>query len=208
MNEYNKRAMKRACIFLGTLIITLTLFSAYASAEIMIVDGTNPNEDSSPPSDGNYTDPTIDYIECPEGYDCIREGDYNQFIASLQILAERFELKADFLEAILERFDKKMDLDSDTIDKLTSLATKSEENTERTLHDFAEYVRNTDLKVERVNKNNKTLEIQLNELKAGEFWRMLLIVILVFGAFLIYERLKPHSMFIWDKFVAWFPVKI
>lgn len=181
-------------------LLFIFLFAAAAHA-IDIEAGGVDNTTGQP--DGQQV-PTVDYVQCPEGYDCIAREEYREFTDVIKKVADSVNEKNDIFSAIVSRLDKKLTqseeekkLTLDALDKaLTSL-----EKERREKDDIIS-------EINTLRAENKQLLIQFETIKAINMLVYIIILLLVVMFWEVFHRLREHFFFLWDIFVQKFPIKI
>lgn len=204
LQKQNNSIIKNKLFFWSFFLITVFIFSIYASAEIIVVVPGNSGEDN-PPADNS---PTVDYIECPEGYSCIKAEDYSQFISSLSSFTEEINERTLFIEAVFDRFDKKIVNDKELYASLSEITSRAQDQADRFESSFKEAVQQKENNKVVYERRLKTLEIQVAELKAVSFWQFLIVVMLAIFLHEFIVRLKKQAKFVWAWIQEIIPVKM
>jgi hypothetical protein len=186
----------------GVFALLLCL-SAFAFADtIVVVPGDSNN---TTPLDTNT--PTTNVVNCPAGYDCIQAEDYTAFIASLKTFTAEIGERTEFINAVFDRFDKKISLDENTISHLVAITSNAQQQEAILQQKFGElehqklaYEATTDIKI-------KNLEIQVSELKATEIWRFIAVFVLALLLAELIGRVRAHKKFIWKRIQEVLPFK-
>lgn len=181
----------------------LLCLSAFAFADtIVVVPGDSNN---TTPLDTNT--PTTNVVNCPAGYDCIQAEDYTAFIASLKTFTAEIGERTEFINAVFDRFDKKISLDENTISHLVAITSNAQQQEAILQQKFGElehqklaYEATTDIKI-------KNLEIQVSELKATEIWRFIAVFVLALLLAELIGRVRAHKKFIWKRIQEVLPFK-
>lgn len=186
-----------------TLLFLFLVLSAVSAETIIVTPGDSNN--TNPPGDAS---PTTDYIECPDGYSCIKDQDYEEFISGLKDFTAQIDERTSYFENIFMRFDKKLQLDENYISELTAIARNSQNRA-----DELERKYNVDkaLAVDAEKKTSdkiQTLEVQLAEMRAVQMWQFLMVVILAILLSELFQKVKGHGKFLWRRFQEIMPFKI
>lgn len=191
-NIYN--TLRLLLIVLGAIFIGVA-FSPLVSAETIIVTPGSSGEDNPPEDDT----PTVDYIECPEGFSCIKAEDYEQFISSLADFTKEINERTLFIEDVFDRFDKKIKIDEEYISKLTDIAETAQMQAEKFEAKLNEETKINDAMqtANQIKLNN--LSVQVAELKAVGIWQFFLILFIALFVSELFQALKGHGKFIWRK---------
>lgn len=191
--------MKALLFILAILIIP----ACFAEATTIIVTPGDSNE-TLPPGDSN---PTVSYIECPEGFSCIKSEDYDEFISSLSSFTKEINERTQFIEDVFDRFDKRFQLDEEFMNDMTDITQRSLDDRDQTDAAFKRYQEKTDNELELQDQKIHILQVQVSELKATDWWRFLVIFIAaVFFAELVL-RVPKHGKFLWRRFQELVPIK-
>lgn len=191
--------MRKIIFILALLLLPV----AFAEPTTIVVTPGDSN-DTLPPGD---IVPTVDYIECPEGFSCIKSEDYDDFLSALSEFTTEINERTDFIGAVFERFDKKFQLDEEFMDEMADIAQRSMDDRDKTDAAFKRYQEKTDNDITLNEKKIHQLEVQVSELKATDWWRFLIIFIaaLLLGDFI--GRVPKHGKFLWRRFQEIVPIK-
>lgn len=181
----------------------LLCLSATAFADTIVVVGGDSNSTNPP----DTTVPTTNVVNCPQGYDCIQAQDYTEFIASLKTFTTEINERTEFINAVFDRFDKKISLDENTISHLVGITNNAQEQERNLQIKFEQlqkeklaYETGTDIKI-------KNLEIQVSELKATEIWRFVAVFLIALFLADLIGRVRSHKKFIWRRIQELLPFK-
>lgn len=188
---------------IGVLFVLLFLITNVSSATIDVVPGDGDN--TNPPAD---VTPTVDYIECPDGYSCIRDTDYSQFISGLKDFTKEIGERTQFIEDVFDRFDTKISLDEDFLNAMTEIVEDAQLQRDRALDQLDESKRDHSADVTVLTQRVNNLDIQVAELKATDVLRFIVILLLAIALAELINRVRIHGRHLWQMFVAWFPWKI
>jgi len=197
--------LTKQSVFIKSLLLFLVLFvlAGVVHSETILVTPGNSGTDN-PPGDDT---PTTDYIECPEGYSCIKADDYSQFISSLKDFTEEINERTLFIEDVFDRFDKKIQIDENYISLLSGIAEEAQRTAREIKKEKDKEIESLTGQVNVIKIQNKTVEIQLAELRAQ---LPLMYVLILIGALLTADLLvhiKGHGKFLWRRFQELVPIK-
>lgn len=195
--------MRVGIILIGCILLGIALAPFVFATTILIEPGTG--EQTNPPGDDI---PTTDYVECPEGYDCIRSEDYTEFISSLKDFTTEIGERTQFIEDVFDRFDEKIRVDEEFISSLVEITSDAQAQSQSIKDEFdrlqKEKVANEVLTNQRIHK----LETQLAEIRAS--WMAWFIVFLGVAIIIagILQQIKPHVYFYWKRIQELLPFKL
>lgn len=186
----------------SSILILLIFISTIALSDTLVVSGdsNNPN----PPDGGPQT---TGFVECPEGYDCIKSEDYEEFISGLKDFTAEIGERTQFIEDVFDRFDKKIQLDEQYISDLTKIADEAQYQASELSRKLDEldkektaYENTTSIKV-------RNLEVSLAELRAVSIWQFFVILVAALVLADIFVRIGKNKKFLWRRFQELVPIR-
>ncbi len=198
--------MKKLKSFMLSCLFLLLLSQAvFADEGIVVIDGTDTNDSIAPPED---PEPTVDFIKCPEGYDCIRSEDYAKFMEGITTLGTTLIEQSNYMEAIVERLDKKLTMSEEEKKDYATALLNTQEDVKELRKEYKGQITILTHDLGKAVEGLGIAEDELKIMKATNVLNYLLILCLVFGLTRLYNWAKPQLHFIWRWVQEKIPIKL
>ena len=190
---------------LSCLFLLLLSQAVFADDGIVVIDGTDSNTVIAPPED---PEPTVDFIKCPDGYDCIRSEDYSKFMEGITTLGTTLIEQSNYMEAIVDRLDKKLTMSEEEHVTYGKALINAQEEVKDLRKELKAEITILKHDLGRAVEGLGLAEDELRIMKATNVLNYLLILILVFGLTRLYNWAKPQLHFIWRWIQEKIPIKL
>lgn len=197
--------MNRNFFLLLALLLVFVPFTFAQEANVIpppqVVIGTGNNPQENPPG---INTPTVDFVQCPEGYNCLTVSDYETLFEEFKKFGETLATKNEFMDNIVERLDAKL-TQSETERKVTLDIVKADQEQ---LKIKSQELAAATSQIDSLSKKVETLTTQIEIVKAQNVAMYMLILVLSLMSAYIFLRIQKHTKYILKAIIDWLPFKV